>query len=552
MLAKKVIIRINGDEYAYSKGVSLLKISEDFLRFYRTPIVAAMINNNLKDMSTKINEDCVVEFFDLATEVGFKVYQRSLIFIMVLAAREIFPKGRLIVEHSLSKGFYCEFRLDYPLNFFDVQAIEKRMRELVAEDLPIEKKTISIEEAVALFEAVGEVEKVKLLKQSNRQNTGIYFCFFWYDYFYRTMVPSTGYIKTFELRYYEPGMILRFPLQEEPYKLPQFEEMPKLAKVFLEAERWAEIVECDYIGRLNEYVKAGDINNVILMAEALHEKKMAEIADYIMNNINRFKIILVAGPSSSGKTTFIQRLSVQLKVLGIDTIKISLDDYFIDREKIAKPKGELDLESLEVVDVELFKEHLRRMLLGEEVELPRFDFATGKQVASGRKVQLGKRKLVIIEGIHALNEKLTASVSKHHKIKIHISAMTQIAIDEHNRIPTTDARLIRRIVRDSQFRNRDALNTLKMWASVMRGEEKNIFPYSEDADLMFNSALIYELAVLGSFAIPLLEKIGTEHKEHGEARRLIRLLSYFAPVTDAEIPLNSILREFIGKSCFFD
>lgn len=552
MLKDKVSITINNLVYNYKKNVTLLEISKDFSKYYSTPIVAAMINNNLKDMQTIILEDCTVEFFDLTTEVGFKVYQRSLVFLMVLAAREIFPKGKLIVEHSLSKGLYCEFRLEYPLNACDVKAIETRMQELVAEDLPIIKKNVTLEEAVSLFEASGEFEKARLLQQIGRKTASIYYCGQGYDYFYRTMVPNTGYLKTFELRYYEPGMILRYPLQGQPYKLPHFEEMPKLAKVFLESERWAEIVECDYIGRLNEYVKAGEINNLILMSEALHEKKMAKIADYIVNNINRVKVILVAGPSSSGKTTFIQRLSIQLKVLGLDTIKISLDNYFIDREKIAKPKGELDLESLEVVDVELFKEHLQRMLLGEEVELPSFDFATGKQVMSGRKVQLSKRKLVIIEGIHALNEKLTASVSRHHKVKIHISAMTQIAIDEHNRIPTTDARLIRRIVRDSQFRSRNALNTLRMWASVMRGEENNIFPYSEDADLMFNSALIYELAVLRTFAIPLLEEIGPEYPEYREARRLIRLLSYFSPVTDAEIPLNSILREFIGKSCFFE
>lgn len=551
MNTDKICANINGECHYYDKGTTLLEISKDFSAYHETPIVAAIINNDIKDMSTTVMEDCSINFFDLSTEVGFKVYQRSLIFIMLLAAKELFPNGKVIVEHSLSKGLYCEFHLDYPLNAQDAKAVESRMREIVEEDLPIIKKTVSVEEAIKLFEAIGENEKVKLMKQMKRKTVNIYYCGNGYDYLYRTMVPSTGYLKTFELRYYEPGMILRYPLQEEPGKLPEFVEMPKLGKVFLEAERWAEIVECDFIGRLNEYVEGGEINNVILVAEALHEKKIAEIADYIVDGINRFKIILVAGPSSAGKTTFIQRLSIQLKVLGINTIKISLDDYFLDREKMSKLKEKVDFESLDVLDVALFNEHLKRMMAGEEIELPHFDFRTGKQIPSGRKAQIGQRKVVLIEGIHALNEKLTASIPRHNKVKIHISAMTQIAIDEHNRIPTTDARLIRRIVRDSQFRSRDARRTIHMWPSVMRGEEKNIFPYSEDADVMFNSALIYELAVLRNFAIPLLEAIGPEYPEHMEARRLIRLLSYFHPVTDAEIPLNSILREFIGKSCFF-
>ena len=305
-----ISVNINGKCYEYDKGITLLEISKDFSEYHATPIVAAIVNNDIKDMSTTVFEDCSMNFFDLSTEVGFKVYQRSLIFIMLLAARELFPNGKVIVEHSLSKGLYCEFHLDYPLSAQDVKAVESRMREIVEEDLPIIKKTVSLEEAVKLFEAIGENEKVKLMKQMNRKQVNMYYCGGGYDYLYRTMVPSTGYLKTFELIYYEPGMILRYPLQEKPGELPEFVEMPKLGKVFLEAERWAEIVECDFIGRLNEYVEDGEINNVILVAEALHEKKIAEIADYIVEGINRFKIILVAGPSSSGKTTFIQRLSI--------------------------------------------------------------------------------------------------------------------------------------------------------------------------------------------------------------------------------------------------
>ena len=548
----KIKVCLKGECREYDKGTTLLKISEDFDDSFSTSIVAADINNDIKDMSTKIEEDCTVEFFDLSTETGFKVYQRSLVFIMVLAARDLFPNGKVVVEHSLSKGLYCELTLDYPLTAADVKAVENRMREIVEEDRPITKKTVPIDEAIVLFEAIGEGAKVKLMKQMNYKNVTIYYCGDGYDYFYRTMVPSTGYLKNFELRFYEPGMILRYPLQDEPDKLPDYIEMPKLGKVFLEAERWAQIMECDYIANLNEYVERGEINNLILTAEALHERKIAEIADYITDNLNRLKIILVAGPSSSGKTTFIQRLSIQLKVLGINTIKISTDDYFLDRDKLAVFNGKPDLESIDIVDAKLLNDHINRLIKGEEIELPRFDFPTGKQVPSGKKVKIDKRQLIIVEGIHALNEQLTSSIPRHHKVKIHISAMTQIAIDQHSRIPTTDTRLIRRIVRDSQFRSYNALDTLKTWPSVRLGEEKNIFPHSEEADIMFNSALIYEMSVLRTFATPLLEAIGPEHPEHSEARRLIRLLSYFYSVTDAEIPLNSILREFIGKSCFFN
>ena len=361
-------VNINGKKHEYDKGITLLEISKDFAEYHATPIVAAIVNNDIKDMSTVVLEDCSIDFFDLSTEVGFKVYQRSLIFIMLLAARELFPKGRVIVEHSLSKGLYCEFHLEYPLNAKDVQAVESRMREIVEADFPIIKKTVSLEEAIDLFEAIGENEKVRLMKQMNIKTATIYYCANGYNYLYRTMVPSTGYLKTFELRYYEPGMILRYPLQEEPEKLPEFVEMPKLGKVFLESERWAEIMGCDFIGRLNEYVANSEINNVILVAEALHEKKIAEIADYIVEGINRFIIILITGPSSAGKTTFIKRLSIQLKVLGINAVRISLDDYFLDREKMSKLKEKVDYESIEVLDVALFNEHLQRMMEGEEIE----------------------------------------------------------------------------------------------------------------------------------------------------------------------------------------
>ncbi|MGI6679090.1 MAG: nucleoside kinase [Dehalobacterium sp.] len=542
---------VSGKTRLYEKGTSLMDIGREFATAFKTPIVAAAINNDLKDLSTRLEQDSTVEFFDLTSQLGNKVYQYSLIYLMVIAAQDLFPTGQVTVEHSLSKGLYCECHLEYPTTKEDVAALEQRMREIVAEDRPIVKRIIPREKAISLYEEIGDQTKVDLMKQLQRKTVTMYFCGDRYGYHHSTMVPSTGYLKTFELKYYPPGMILRFPLKDAPNQLPTYVEMPKLGKVFQEAKHWAEIVECDYAARLNEFVRKGEINRVILMAEALHEKKIAEIADHIFANKNRLRIIMVAGPTSSGKTTFIQRLSIQLKVLGISTIRMSIDDYFIDREKLAETIDDPDFESLDVVDVDLLNDHVNRLMKGEEIELPRFDFPTGKQVPSGQKVRIDKRQLLIIEGLHGLNEQLTISVPKQHKVKIYISPLTPIAIDQHSRTPSTDTRLIRRIVRDTQFRGHDPSHTLRVWPSVQLGENKNIFPYSEEADIMFNSVLIYEPAVFRTFATPHLKTIGPDKPEYSQARRLIRLLSFFDPVEDAEIPLNSILREFIGKSCFY-
>jgi uridine kinase len=544
-----VTIQGLGENRQYYKGTTLLEISRDFTTYYKSPIIAGSLNNNIKEMSTtRIDKDCTVEFFDRSSDFGNEVYQRSLVFVMLMATNDLFPEGHMTVEHTLSKGLYCEFQLDYPLTPDDVKALETRMKEIIAEDRPFRKKSVSLEEGIRLFEAIGEKAKAKLLKQIQYKKVVLYMCGENYNNLYYVLVPSTGYLKIFELKYHEPGLILRFPTIDAPDKLPEFIEMPKLGKVFIEAKRWGKIIECDYIATLNEYIKQGKINNVILTAEALHEKKIAEIADQIISNLNRLKLIIVAGPSSSGKTTFIQRLSIQLKVLGINAIRISVDDYFLDREKLPPNP---DLESIDIVDIALFNEHINKLLSGEKIELPHFDFHSGRQSPSGHKVQLRKKQILVIEGIHGLNDRLTASVPRHHKFKIFISPLAPIAMDEHNRVPSTDTRLIRRIVRDSQFRSNSALDTLRNWSSVKRGEEKNIFPFSEEVDIMFNTSLIYEMAVFRTFATPLLETVGPEHPEHREARRLIRLLDYFFPVTDAEIPLNSILREFIGKSCFY-
>ncbi|SHK03351.1 nucleoside kinase [Propionispora hippei] len=542
----------NGEVGEYDKGSSLLDIARERAALYTSPIVAAKVNNEIKDLQSRVDSDCSIDFLDLQTETGIKVYERSLTFVMIAAAKELFPNATLTVEHSLSKGLYCELYLGRKTERADIAKLEGRMREIVAEDRPIVRKTMPREEAIRLLEADGQVEHVRLLKQVKRENVSVYYCGQVFDYFYGTMTPSTGCLQVFELTFYEPGLILRFPEKERPDALPDFIDQPKLAQIFLEAERWGNILGCGYVAALNDFITTNKIGDIIRVAEALHEKKLAQIADFIAGHSDQVRVILIAGPSSSGKTTFARRLGIQLRVNDIRPVPISLDDYFVDREHTPRDEnGDYDFEALEAIDLELFNRHLIQLLRGEEVDLPTFNFLTGKREYQGNKIRLDNDQPLIIEGIHGLNERLTAAIPREQKIKIYISALTQLSIDTHNRIPTTDTRLIRRIVRDSQFRSHDALGTLRMWLSVRRGEEKNIFPYQEDADIMFNSALLYELAVLKKYAEPLLERVTLNDDVYPEAKRLLKFLSYFSNLETDEIPHNSIIREFIGNSCFY-
>jgi uridine kinase len=552
-MGEKITVTLpGGEQREYDRGSNLLDISRDVASGYSSPIVAAEVCNDVKDLHTVVNDDFTVEYLDLGTTEGMRVYQRSLVFVMVAAAKELFPDGEVTVEHSLSKGLYCELHLGRDLTADDVAHLQERVQQIVSEDRQFVRKKMPIAEAIQLFEASGQTEKVRLLRQLDRELVSIYYCGEVYDYFYGSMVPSTGYLKVFELRYYAPGFILRFPEKEKPGVIPEFVEQPQLAKIFLEAEQWGKILRCGYVGTLNEYVEQKKVSDIIRVAEALHEKKLAQIADYIAEHRKEVRVILVAGPSSSGKTTFAQRLSIQLRVNGVRPVPVSLDDYFVDRDYTPRDeKGDYDFEAIEAIDLELFNEHLVRLLRGESVKIPTYNFMIGGREYRGHKIQLEPDQPLIIEGIHGLNERLTRSVSRDHKVKIYISALTQLSIDNHNRIPTTDTRLIRRIVRDSQFRSHDALKTLQRWPSVRRGEERNIFPYQEEADVMFNSALIYELGVLKNCAEGLLNEVGPEHPEYTEARRLLNFLSYFRTIDETDVPSNSILREFVGKSCFY-
>lgn len=536
----------------YEKPITLEQISKELQKYHKAPIVAAKVDHVLKDLQFQVEEFGQIEFIDMDSKEGMEVYQRTVIFLLITVVHELFDDAEITIEHSIGNGLYCEIYLGRNLKKSDVVAIEKKMRKIVAENRKIEKKVLRRSEAALLFMNSGQVEKANLIASLAREFVSIYYCGEFYDYLYGAMLASTEELSVFALDYYAPGIILRVPTIHSLLEIPDFKAQPKLAWIFSEAEAWARILDCSYVDNLNQHNKQGSISDLIRISEALHEKKIAYIADYIAENIGRIKLILIAGPSSSGKTTFAQRLRIQLRVNGIRPISISLDDYFLDRLHTPRDEeGNYDFEALEALDVELFNEHLSKLVNGESVEIPYYNFVTGKREYRGNILKLLPNQPIIVEGIHGLNEKLTAALLRNEKYKIYISALTQLAIDGHNRIPTTDTRLLRRMVRDHQFRGSDALKTIKQWPKVRAGEEKNIFPYQEEADIMFNSALIYELGILKKYAEPLLKKVEATSSEYAEVVRLLDFLEYFDDIKmDDEIPLNSILQEFIGKSCF--
>lgn len=514
-------------------------------------IVAAKLENTLRELFVVPEKDARIEPIDLTYEDGIRIYARSLAFVLVRAARELYPGCKVTIEHSLSKGIFGELYIGRPVTDRDIRAVEERMRLIIDADDPIRKITLPREDAISLFEREGQMDKVELLKFRKNEQVRVYQCGEFYDYYYGYMVPRTGYLRQFELKFYLPGFILRFPQKDSPTQIPAFVEQRKLAHVFYEFEQWGKLLEIENVASLNQHNITGKTGDVIRVVEALHEKKLAQLADEITKDRGRVRVILIAGPSSSGKTTCAQRLSIQLRVNGLRPMAISIDDYFIDRDKTPRDeKGEYDFEALEALDLELFNEQLIQLIQGEEVEIPIYNFQKGAREERGRRIRVADDQPLIIEGIHGLNDRLTALVPKERKFKIYVSALTQLNVDDHNRIPTTDNRLLRRIVRDSQFRGHDARTTIKLWPSVRRGEERNIFPFQEEADAMFNSALVYELAVLKRYAEPLLLMVRPEDPEYPEAKRLLKFLSYILPMDEGEVPLNSILREFVGLSCF--
>lgn len=515
------------------------------------PIVGARYNNRIVDLYTEINEDGNIEFLDLTCDDGLRIYRQSLVFLLSRAFFELFSSAKVLIKHSLNKNFYCEIDGREKLSSLELQALEAKMREIIQADEPILPQVLSQATALDMLEAFGYEDKVTLLGSLQPKEIKLYSAGSYSDYSYSVLAPSTGLLGIFKLQSYADGFLLRFPASENPLEVAPFPQLPKLGQIFRESEEWLEILGIQNLAGLTRVLGkgAGEANNLIHVAEALHEKKIAQIADEIIQHHDSLRLILIAGPSSSGKTTFAQRLAIQLKVLGLRPISISMDDYFVDRDRTPKDdEGNYDFEAVEAVDLELFNQDLQNLIACNEVECPIFNFPQGRREERGKLIQVEEGHPIIIEGIHALNERVTASISRENKYKIYISALTHIAIDNSNRVPTTDARLIRRMVRDHQYRGQDALDTLRRWPDVRAGEEKNIFPFQEDADIMFNSALIYELGVMKKYALPLLEAVRQEEREYSDAARLIKLLRYFPEIEDDTVPLNSILREFIGGS----
>lgn len=533
-----------------AEKTKLEELSSKYQKDTEPLIVAAKVNNVLRELTHELETDADVEFIDLKHQDGIRIYQRSLSFIMIRAAMELYDDMDVKIEHSLSKGLYCEFECKACLSEDNIKAIKERMVEIIEKDEIFIKTLAKKEDAIEIFKSHNMDHKVKLMKYRPYEHVNIYKSDWFENYFYGYMVPSTGYLKLFDLVAYDTGAILRHPTKYSPLELPAFTESPKIAKIHKEAERWAEILGVGHVGNLNEIIDTGDIGEIIRIAEALHEKKVAQIADLITEEKKR--IVLIAGPSSSGKTTFANRLLIQLKVNGLHPMTLSTDDYFVDRTLTPRDEnGDYDFESIDAVDVKQFNVDLNKLLAGEAVDLPTFNFHTGMREYDGVMTQITDDQPIIIEGIHGLNEKLTEAIDANEKYKIYISDLTQLNIDSHNRIPTTDTRLIRRIVRDNRSRGHSARRTIEMWPSVRRGEERNIFPFQECADMVFNSALVYELAALKKHATPLLEDIEEDEPHSMEAKRLLKFLSYFLSIEeDALIPYNSILKEFVGGSCF--
>lgn len=536
----------------YPAGISLLELSKKKEQLCQTLIVAAKVNMDLKELFDTVEGDARVDFIDLTSQDGIRIYQRSLIFVLIKATKDLFPESQLRVEHSLGKGIYCELDGGKSLTKDKTNQIKNRMQEIIDSDLPIKKEKVTKKQATNIFNKNKEINKVNLLKYRKDNLMSMYTLENYSNYFYGYMVPNTGMLKNFDIKFYLPGMVLLKPTVESPEKFASFVEQKKIFSIFRDYQRWCGILQVQDVAVLNQNIETGNINELIRVAEASHEKKISRIADEICKNIDHKKLILIAGPSSSGKTTFANRLLTHLRINHLNPIVISLDDYFVDREFTPKDEnGEYDFESLEAIDIDLFNEQLIGLIQGQEVHVPKFNFITGKKEYNGRILKLKKNEPIIIEGIHGLNEKLTKEIPQENKYKIYISALTQLNVDQHNRIPTSDTRLIRRMVRDHSYRSNDALKTMKFWPSVRRGEEKNIFPYQEQADVMFNSALLYELAVLKKYVEPLLLEVPQDSPYFSEAKRLLKFLKYFVAIEDeTSILQNSILREFIGGNIY--
>ena len=539
----------------FPAGSTLLDIYYGFNLDFPYQVVSAKVNNRSEGLNFRVYNNKDVEFLDVRDPSGMRTYVRSLCFILYKAVSELFPQGKLYVEHPVSKGYFCNLRIGRPIELEDVAAIKQRMQEIIAQDIPFHRTECHTTEAVRVFSERGMNDKVKLLETSGALYTFYYTLDGTVDYYYGNLLPSTGFIYLFDLVKYYDGLLLRIPNKENPNKLDEMIKQEKMLDIFKEHLRWNHIMGLSNVGDFNRACEQGHATDLINVAEALQEKKIAQIADEIFSRNqeggHHASLVLISGPSSSGKTTFSKRLSVQLMTDGLHPYPISLDDYFVNREDTPlDADGNYDYESLYALDLGLFNRQLQALLRGEEVELPRFNFNTGKQEFRGEKLRIDDRTILILEGIHALNPELTPQIPAENKYKIYVSALTTISLDDHNWIPTTDNRLLRRIIRDYNYRGYSARETISRWPSVRAGEDKWIFPYQENADVMFNSALLFELAVLRAHVEPILNTVPRNCPEYAEAYRLLKFIKYFTPVQDKELPPTSLLREFLGGSSF--
>lgn len=512
--------------------------------------VAVRVDGDIESLNYLVEDDVRLDLVGSRTNLGRRILERSFIFLLNYAVSLLMPDQKVLVEHSYHKSLYGRFK-NYLPKCEDIEKIKEKMKEIAGKDLLIQKKLVTKEEALKIFETHGEDDKIRLLKYIPFSKIPLYFIDDHYEYSFLPLVPSTSYLRTFDLKLYQPGFILILPDDKDIEKLSEFRETVKLFQAFYEYKNWLEILGLVDVSSLNETIERGEVSEVIKVAEALHEKKIAQIADEICSKLPDLKLVLIAGPSSAGKTTFSKRLQIQLKVNGLKPIVIEMDDYFLPPEYISRDEfGNYDFDNPNAVDKDLLNEHLNIIMNGGEVELPKYNFQKKRREKSGRIVKLGERSIVVMEGIHALNSDMTSLVPGYMKYHIFVSALTHLNIDNQNRVPTTDSRLIRRIVRDSIFRGYGVIDSIRQWPSVRRAEDQYIFPTQEKADVMFNSALVYEFSILKTFAEPMLKAIPPYYPEYPEAKRLLDILSHFLPLSPTEVPMTSILREFIGGSSF--
>ena len=546
-------VTIDGEKREYGTDVRFLDIAREYQEKYEDDILLVSVDGKLKELHKTVKEDCELKFITAREKPGMQTYQRSAVFLMLKAFYDVVGREKiekLTVDFTVSNGFFVDARGDFLLSEELLCAVKARMRELADEAIPIMKRSINTDDAVELFHQYRMYDKERLFQYRRASRVNIYSIGNFEDYYYGYMVQNTGYIKYFDLKLYEDGFVLVLPRRSDPKKLEEFKPLPKLYRALRDSSVWGEQLGVSNVGNLNDLIARGEMNKLILMQEALQEKQIGDIAEQIAASVGK-KFIMIAGPSSSGKTTFSHRLSIQLTAAGLKPHPIAVDDYFVNRADSPRDEyGNYDYEALECIDVEQFNRDMTALLAGERVELPRYNFITGEREYRGDFLKLGEEDILVIEGIHCLNDKLSYSLPGESKFKIYISALTQLNVDEHNRIPTTDGRLLRRIIRDARTRGNSARETIGRWESVRRGEDKNIFPFQEEADVMFNSALVYELAVLKQYAEPLLFGIPKDVPEYAEAKRLLKFLDYFLGVSSENIPHNSMIREFVGGSCF--